>query len=246
MIVEESSVANQQIDIPCVGYDVKADFYEGDADIAIMIYIGFTSNKSRYKELAGLLNEQLGASVLVLDYSGHGASPFDIDDVCPAQNFLESITAFDLLKAKYPKRQMFVIGTSYGGFMATQLTKYREFDKLVLRVPALYKPHDFYTKWGEYDLIETRHDYRLNAKDLESHPLLKRAADFKGKTLVVTHELDTICPPNSTTPFIKAFQADHWVEPGLGHSFRESGVTEDEAEEYYNKIIDWLKNEKSN
>ncbi len=236
----------QELDIDCLGYSVKADFYETVGDVAVLILIGFTSNKSRYQDFANLLQKEIKASVLVLDYSGHGKSPYKIEDVMPAENFIEVVRAFDWLKAKKPTSRVVVIGTSYGGFMATQLTKYRQFDKLVLRVPAIYKPSNFYSKWGEYDSIETRHDYRLNAKDLESHPLLKRAADFKGKTLVVTHELDTICPPNSTAPFIKAFQADHWVETGLGHSFRESGVTEDEAEKYYNKIIYWLKNEKSN
>ncbi len=135
-------------DIQCVGYAVKADIYEGRKDGAILLsLIGRTSKrtKQRYYDFLPKLSKELGITTVIFDYTGHGDSPFDIEELSPAQHFLEVITVFDWIKEKYPNRKIFVIGSSYGGFLATQLTKYREFDGLILRAPAIYKPSDFYT-----------------------------------------------------------------------------------------------------
>lgn len=231
------------VKIDCVGYQIAADLYEGNAGAPILlVLVGFESNKAKYQDLVNFLVKNNGLNALVLDYSGHGESPFNLMDLTPAQNFLEVITAFDWLGARYPKQEIWVMGTSYGGFLATQLTKYRSFNKLVLRVPALYKPEYFYTKWGDAHLnIDERHLYRQADKELDKHPLLQRAVSFKGKTLVVTHELDDVCPPNSTMPFVKAFNAEHWEAKGFKHGFGESNASEQQIRAYYQKVADWLK-----
>ena len=234
------SAINQEVDIQCVGYSVKAELYEGSADRAVLVLIGFTSEKDKYQNLANSIVAQTRSTVLVLNYSGHGESPFDIQDIMPAQNFLEAITAFDWLKEKYPQAKITVIGTSYGGFMATQLTEYRSFEQLILRVPALYEPDNFYTRWRDSN-IEKRHEYRLHAPDLDQHPLLKRARDFKGRTLVILHENDEVCPIHSTQPFINAFKADSWIAPRLRHSFWGSNISETEEANYNKQITDWMK-----
>lgn len=234
-----SQVSSTTVDIPCVGYSVKADLYEGSEDSLVLMLIGFTSKKSKYQNLAQAIQAVHGSSVLVLDYSGHGESPFDIQDITPAQNFLEAITAFDWLKEKYPEAKIIVIGTSYGGFMATQLTKYRSFDQLVLRVPALYEPDNFYTRWRDSN-IEKRHEYRLHAQNLDQHPLFKGAGGFKGSALVILHDNDEVCPQHSTQPFINAFNADSWVAPRLAHSFWGSNISESEEANYYKQITDWM------
>lgn len=232
---------SQEVEIPCVGYSVKADLYEASSEEVVLMLIGFTSNKAKYADFADVIVEETGSSVLVLDYSGHGESPFDIDDLTPAQNFLEVITTFDWLKQQYPDAKVTVIGTSYGGFMATQLTKYREFDRLVLRVPAIYPPNVFYDKIKTFESTQHFQNYRHNTENLHEHPLLKRASEFAGKTLVVTHELDTVCPPQETGAFTKAFSAETWEAKGFKHGFGESEVTEEQKQSYYHKITEWLK-----
>ncbi len=225
--------------IECVGYSISADIIKAESDIALLNLIGFSSSKSKYKDFVTTLAEQGNITTVTIDYSGHGESPFNIKDITPAQNFLEVITAFDWVKEHYQDNDVYVMGGSYGGFLATQLTKYREFEKLILRVPAIYEPESFYTKWSEYDR-ELSHKYRHENKELDSHPLLKRARKFKGKTLVVTHELDDVCPLNSTKPFIEAFNADCWDAKGFKHGFGESDISEEEKQNYYLKIAEWL------
>lgn len=230
--------------IPCLGYDLAADWYEGDSDEILLVLVGYTSSKKSYEDLVGYITENTNLSALVVDYSGHGESPFDLADVSPAQNFLESITAFDWLRDKYPDKKISVMGTSYGGFLAVQLTKYREFDKLVLRVPAIYEPQDFYDKWSirlnNKEGYRVRSEkFRTNKDALKKHPLLARAANFKGKTLVVVHEKDELVPPETTDAYIEAFNADSYLAKGFPHSFNKSAPEEDKLA-YKKAIANWL------
>jgi len=225
--------------ISCVGYEINADYYNAESDVILLNLIGYTSNIDKYQDFLSTLNKLNNLSVLTIDYTGHGKSPYEIGDLMPAQNFLEVVIAFDWIKDNYPEKKVYVMGASYGAFLATQLTKYRTFEKLVLRVPAIYKPENFYTKWNEYEVEEGRL-YRATAEKLTDHPLLKRASSFKGKTFVVTHELDDVCPIYSTMAFASAFGADHWEAKGFKHGFGESDVTKELIQDYYKKVAEWL------
>ncbi len=233
----------KQVAVHCLGYDVYVDWYEGSSDEVMLVLIGLESSKLRAQERVSYICEQTGMSALVLDYSGHGVSPFDLDNVCPAQNFLEVIEAFDWLKAKLPDAKVTVFCTSYGGFMGVQLTKYRSFDRLILRVPAIYPPENFYTKHGDAPTDYVRKVYRTDPSNFENHPLLKRAGNFKGKTLVIRHEMDDICPKPVTDAYVKAFSADYIEQPRFSHSESQTvpSVTEEENRQYLDKIISWLK-----
>lgn len=227
----------KEIQIRCVGYSIAADWYRGDNNKALLVLPGFKSSKARQEGLTSALVKQTSSSALVIDYSGHGESPFKLNELTPAQNFLEVITAFDWLVENYPDMMISVAGSSYGGFLATQLTKYRVFEKLVLRAPAIYPSNFFYDNFGGIDSNANR-DYRADAQNYKDHPLLRRASKFKGNVLVVTHELDEICPKPSTDAFIRAFSADSWQAEGLEHSIRAS--SHEEIKEYQTKIADWL------
>jgi len=235
----------KSFNIPCLDYSLAADWYEGTSDEVILFLIGWSSSKANYCDLVPFIVDQTGSSALVFDYGGHGESPFELRNVTPAQSFLESITVFDWLKSEYPNKNISVVGTSYGGFLAVQLTKYREFEKLVLRVPAIYKPKNFYTPWSikldnEKTYDKEMYSYRTNIEELRKHPLLARASKFKGKTLVVVHENDELVPKETTDVFIETFGADSYLALGFGHSFHAKAPKEDK--ETYKKVIaDWLK-----
>lgn len=233
------------IEIICSGYSVAADWYDGkNSDEILLVLIGWTSKKSNQQDLVSAIVNATGKSALVFDYSGHGDSPFKLEETRPAQHFLEVIYAFDWLKDNYPDASISVMGTSYGGFLATQLTKYREFEKLVLRVPAIYKPSDFYTKWSDdgIDVEWTRNVFRKDVDALSKHPLLARASNFTGKTLVVVHDQDELVPKETTDAYIKTFSADTYIAEGFKHSFDPS-LPAEKITAYQNAITQWLKNE---
>ncbi len=96
------------------------------------------------------------------------------------------------MRQTYPGRRFIVVGSSYGGFMATQLTKYREFDTLVLRAPAIYRPLDFYTK----------------AKDEDKDAADAFAKAFDADTITIpgiTHSLDDATPEQIKDYFDKTY-----------------------------------------
>ncbi len=240
----------ETLNIPCAGYSIVADWYEGTStDRIVLVLPGYSSSRARHRDLTSAIVQQTGTSALALDYSGHGDSPFELGETRPAQHFLEVICAFDWLKAHYPKATLSVMGSSYGGFLATQLTKYREFERLVLRVPAIYKPEAFYDLWAirlanpeAYDAQSAT--YRSDEKALRKHPLFARASNFAGKTLVIVHSEDEFCPPETTNAFIRAFNADSFVAEGFSHriaeSINEDRVSKERLRAYQRKIADWL------
>lgn len=237
-----SDVSKQEVKIPNVGYELFADWYETESDQVLLVLPGYTSTKEKYQNLAQSVVERTGHSALVLDYAGHGKSPFDIKDLSRADNFSDVIAAFDWLTKNTGGKKISVMGTSYGGFHAAYLTKFRQFQNVIFRVPAPYPEETLYTKIG--DLADVHADaYRNDPKNFKDNWLFTHADSVKGRALVVTHEFDTVCPPVSTTPFAEAFKADTWVAAGFKHGFHESDVTEQQVQDYYRKLSEWLKNE---
>lgn len=227
------------IDVECKGYSVKADVYGGDKDGAVLLsLIGRTSyrTKQRYRDFLPRLAKELGITSVIFDYTGHGDSPFDIEDLSPAQHFLEVITVFDWMREKYPHRKLFVVGSSYGGFLATQLTKYRKFDCLILRAPAIYRPEDFYTPAKKQDDNGT-YSLRHDAEALAKHPLLERASQFEGKVLLVVHKNDERIPKESTDAYANAFNCEVVVED-VPHSLGQA--TKEEAAHYNQTVFNWI------
>jgi len=107
-----------------------------------------------------------------------------------------------------------------------------------LRVPAIYAPRDFYSRNKDINRqFEKR--YREDKEFLDNHPLLARASDFGGRTLVVWHELDEFIPKETIDKYIEVFHADSYCAKGWKHSFK---VDAPEAEQvaYRNAIRDWL------
>lgn len=229
----------EKITIPCNGYEIAADWYEGNENI-LLVLPGFTSSKKSYEPLVSAIVEKTGTSALVIDYSGHGESPFDIQDITISENFSEVVRAYDWLCEKYPNRTIDVMGTSYGGFFAAKLPSVREIRKMILRVPANYDPNDLYTPWRKLDREQIRNEYRVDPNNFTNHPVLAEAANFRGDAYVLTHEFDESCPKASTDPFISAFNAETWEAKGFVHGFGASNASPEQIEEYQTKLADWL------
>ena len=229
----------EELKIDCTGYSVAADWYAGKHTDAILLsLIGWDSDRKRYGDILSAIVASTGMSALVFDYSGHGDSPFSMQETRPAQHFLEVICVYDWLAAQYPSAKITVMGTSYGGYLATQLTKYRAFDRLVLRAPAIYRPEDF------YNLAPDIHDsagtaaFRNDSESIAKHPLLARASSFKGQALVVVHEKDEQIPTAITDAYIRTFNADVHIAKGFPHSIGD--MPRDQIESYQRTISDWL------
>lgn len=237
-----SSKAVKTVKIPCAGYRIAADWYEGKKDEVLLVVPGWSSNKQRYEDLVGAITKQTDMAALVVDLAGHGQSPLRLPDLMPAQNFLDLINAYDWLWREHPGKTINVMGSSYGSYLAAWLAGYRPISKLVLRAPAIYQPEDFYMRWGDIDREATRLEYRQDAAAVAKNPLFAGVANFKGRALVVVHELDEEIPAATSDAFIKNFHADKYVAEGLTHRMTEWLNERSKVVAYQKAIADWLNN----
>ena len=161
-------------EIACAGYSIMSDWYEGkNVDRIILSLIGFTSSRARQAVFTDFMIGATGASALVIDYSGHGESPLDLRDTQPAQHVAEVMYAFDWIKTNYPNAKITVMGNSYGSFLAAHLTHYRNFENLVLRAPAIYRPESLYDFWSARFDDEDKYRQLRSCEVAEGDILLK-------------------------------------------------------------------------
>ncbi len=237
----------KSFEIACAGYSIKADWYKGKStDQIILILMGFTSSRPRQAVFTDYMVNATRASALVIDYTGHGESPFELKDTRPAQHLLEVIYAFEWIKTNYPNAKITVIGNSYGSFLAAHLTHYRDFEKLVLRAPAIYRPESFYDLWSirfddEDSYREMIQSYRTKPVELKNDPLLEmKDSPFRGQTLVVIHENDEIIPRQTSEAYIQAFNADRYIAEGFIHAVSQSDIADEQLNDYHEKIANWI------
>lgn len=230
----------RQITIPCSGYTIAADFYEGkDISEILLVFVGFGSSKARNAEFVTSIILRTQMSALVVDYSGHGESPFELDETRPAQHLLETTYVFDWLLANYSKARINVMGTSYGGFMAAYLTRFKPVQKLILRTPAIYKPTDFYTVHAAIDKVAVR-DYRADSEAVSRHPLFLQPSIHNGPTLLVVHGKDESIPTETTNVYRQVFSTDTYTAADFNHAFSDPANPREQFAPYAEALATWL------
>lgn len=233
-------MTTKQISIPITEYSIQADWHEGKSKQEILLtFVGFGSSKKSNGDFVAKVVADTGLSALVIDLSGHGESPFDVDETVPAQHLLEATKAYDWIKTNYPDSTVHVMGTSYGGFMAAYLTRFRAVQKLVLRTPAIYEPKDFYTQHQYIDKLQVR-EYRKNTEALKKHPLFLQEPIGQPSTLLVVHGEDKSVPTETTDIYKSEFAAETYIAEGFVHAFRDPSHPQDGIMKYYEIITDWL------
>ncbi len=231
----------KNVSIPCSGYSLAADWYENESsDKVIIALLGYSSSKERNSDFLLALGEKTGMNVLTVDLSGHGESPIELNKTRPGQHLLETIEIFDWLKNQHSDAKITVLGTSYGGFLAAYLTRYRNFDKLVLRTPAIYMPSDLFSLQNHIDRDYTSNVFRKDKQAVTNHPLFKQASAFDGSTLLVVHELDEDVPVQTTDVYKDIFSSDVYVASGFKHSMRDTSNPAEGLVTYQDTIANWI------
>lgn len=230
----------KQISISCPGYNIEADWHEGTTNQKIILtFVGFGSSKKSNFDFMAKLVDMTGMSALVVDFSGHGESPFNVDETIPAQHLLEATKAYDWTRANYPESTIYVMGTSYGGFMAAYLTRFRSVEKLILRTPAIYEPNSFYTEHRLIDKILVR-EYRKDTEALKNHPIFLQSSINEIATLLVVHGEDKSVPRETTDVYAFIFNAETYIAEGFAHAFRDPANPQEGTPAYYDALATWL------
>ncbi len=226
------------IEIECNGVGLVTDLYEASVTkLVLLSLIGRTSNrkKSHYQQLYSRIAKELNITSVIFDYSGHGDTPGNLDEIKPAQHIEESKTVFEWLATNYPDLPKVLVGSSYGGFIAATLASEYRIDAIIFRAPAIYESQD--VDVARMNQSDNTYRLRRDPEMLDSHYLLANAKQDV-PALVIAHEHDVQIPIQTTDAYAKAFNAELVTIKDIPHSL--DGVDQNKISEYNQVIFDWL------
>lgn len=182
----------------------------------------------------------LGCVSLTFDLRGHAQTEPQRQTVTREDNLRDLVAAYDMLAAQplVDRSALAVVGTSYGGYLATILTTLRPVRWLALRVPALYRDEDWAVpKWklDKRDLAT----YRRGPVEAEKNRALRACTAFTGDVLIVESEYDEIVPHPVIASYIAAFRRAHSltsrVIEGADHALSAEAFQRD----YVSLLVNW-------
>jgi len=146
---------------------------------------------ARAREVAAL-----GCISLTFDLRGHARTVEQQKTVTREQNLRDVVAAYDVLVRQrgVDESSIAVVGSSYGGYLATILTTVRPVRWLVLRAPALYKDSEWTLPKDQLKKLQELDAYRRIPHRTEDSRALLACASFKGDALIVESERDAIIP----------------------------------------------------
>jgi uncharacterized protein len=195
----------------------------------VLVIHGWTSSMTRYPERVKPLVE-MGYLVLLFDLRGHGKSDGELGLLSPHDHFNDCLAAYDYLisQENADLNNISVIGSSYGGYLASLLTAERKVHHLALTVPALYPNTIFDSTKGikrSNEVMSYRDEYHAAEDDFA----LKAISEFTGDLLIITAEKDEILSPTVMENYKNAAKVKytHADVKGADHSMKILGTNEE-------------------
>ncbi|MBJ6133876.1 alpha/beta hydrolase [Ochrobactrum sp. Q0168] len=175
----------------------------------ILFLHGWAGNQERDIERAKSISE-LGCVCLTFDMRGHGHTITSNKTVTRGENLDDVIAAYDRLASLkiVEEGSIVVVGSSYGGYLATLLTEFRPVRWLALRAPALYRDSYWQLPKAQLDRVDLQ-AYRSALIGAEDNRALRQAREFRGDVLLVESEYDTIVPHPTIASYQGAFIHSH-------------------------------------
>jgi pimeloyl-ACP methyl ester carboxylesterase len=232
---------DERIDIPVDDQHISGTLVTPATLVPGVLFVhGWGGNQQQYlaraREIAAL-----GCICLTVDLRGHAGTREQQDTVTREDSLRDVIAAYDKLTAHraIDKSAIAVVGSSYGGYLATILSSKRPVRWLALRVPALYRDEDWALpkqQLKKYGLAA----YRQGQVNPEDNRALGACAAFKGDVLIVESENDHIIPHPVIENYIAAFKnaqsLTYRVIGGADHALSE----ESWQQAYTSHLITWM------
>lgn len=187
---------------------------------------------ARARQITGL-----GCVCMTFDLRGHEKTESQRLTVTREQNLADLLAAYDRL-VSHPavdSGAIAVIGSSYGGYLATLLTKRRSVRWLALRVPALYWDDEWNTPKQALDRQRLQ-AYRQLRHAPADNQALAACSDFRGDVLLVESEQDDYVPHSTVmsyrSSFINTHSLTHRIVDGADHA-----LSSEESQKAYSSIL---------
>jgi pimeloyl-ACP methyl ester carboxylesterase len=162
--------------------------------------------------------------------------------VTRGENLDDAIAAYDRLASlkMVEDGSIVVIGSSYGGYLATLLTEFRPVRWLALRAPALYRDQLWQVPKARLDRSDLQ-SYRSTLVKFDDNRALRQAREFLGDVLLVESEHDIIVPHPTVasyqTAFINSQSLTVRMIGGADHA-----LTGDHHQKVYNQLLTrWIR-----
>ncbi|MBL4834040.1 MAG: alpha/beta hydrolase [Pseudomonas sp.] len=213
----------EDITLAVAGEDIAGTVLRPQTELPGILFVhGWGGSQQRDLEHARKL-AGLGCICLTFDLRGHEATGAQRQTVTREQNLADVLTAYDRLAAhpSLDASNIAVIGTSYGGYLATLLTAVRPVRWLALRVPAIYPDDHWDTPKQALDR-EALMRLRRSRCEPNENRALAACARFTGDVLLVESEHDSFVPHPTVMNYrdacIRARSMTHRLIAGADHA----------------------------
>lgn len=207
----------------------------------ILFVHGWAGSQTRDIERARTL-ARLGCVCLTFDMRGHGADADYLTSVTREENLHDIGAAYDRLAAHplVDASSIAVVGSSYGGYLATVLTAEKPVRWLALRVPALYRDSGWDRPKSSFSRDDLRR-YRSELIDREENLALEKAMDFTGDVLIVESETDDFVPHTTIASYVSAFVSAHSISYRVIEGADHALSTPDALSAYQTILVGWMR-----
>lgn len=206
----------------------------------VLLVHGWDGSQEQYLARAHAI-AALGCICLTIDLRGHARDKAHRDTVTREDNLNDLLAAYDLLTGHpaVDADSVVLVGSSYGGYLATVLSALRPVRWMALRAPALYKDEDWLVSKQHLDRQEIAR-YRAQKLSSDSNRALAASAIFEGDVLLVESELDHIVPhpviENYRAAFLRTRSMTYRVIDGADHALAKP----EWSEAYTAMLVNWM------
>lgn len=232
----------EKVDIPVDGGSISGTFITpGTLVPGVLLVHGWGGSQAQYLLRARAI-ASLGCVCLTFDLRGHAQTRTQFETVTREQNMQDVLAAYDRLVARphVDPASIAVVGSSYGGYLASILTSMRPVKWLGLRAPALYIDTGWDSPKLQLHKDQDLKGYRRRFVPAEEDRALRAIQRFEGDLLLVESERDDTIPPTVLTSYREAGKHARSLTyrciEGADH-----GLTKEADQASYQKLlVNWL------
>jgi pimeloyl-ACP methyl ester carboxylesterase len=189
-------IRDELLEIPVDGRAIAGTLIVPDARMPGVLFLhGWGGNQKQHgpraREVAAL-----GCACLTVDMRGHAMTEPDRPSVTREDNLQDALAAYDRLVREFVVNddEVAVVGSSYGGYLATLLTTLRPVKWLALRAPALYRDSDWNAPKQKLRKLQDLPAYRRERIAATDNRALCAANAYRGDVLIVESGRDDTIP----------------------------------------------------